>query len=72
MLGREKIKKAGWGRGFNAIILRHDLFAVILTHVCLPVSGNTSGQDCVRCKPVCVCVYMIAECVCVCARVSHL
>lgn len=53
MLGIEKIKKAAWGRGFNAIILRHDLFAVILTHVCLRVSGNTGGQDCVR---ACVCV----------------
>lgn len=58
MLGIEKIKKAAWGRGFNAIILRHDLFAVILTHVCLPVSGNTGGQDCMRvyeCVYVCVC-----------------
>lgn len=60
----KKKKKAGWGRGFNVIIFRHDLFAVALTCVCLSVSGNTGGQDSVRRKGACV--YASEVCVCVC------
>lgn len=52
------------------IIFRHDLFAAILTCVCLTVClsleilvGRTASE--------CVCVYMLPKCVLVCVCVCH-